>query len=413
MIRKLNVYLHGEKAGVLAGDEQAGLSFRYESDARHSLSVRMPLRDEEYPHAYAYPYFENLTPEGRPLEIIADKLRVSENNPLSILEKIGGDCAGAVALYEGEKPAGSRKPLKEISEKDMARLIDELPDNPLLTGIENPPRLSLAGAQSKFAICGGTGLYCPNDSYPSTQIIKIGNSKYTGIMQNELFCMTLGRNLGLSIPQSICLRKVKGRLYLDISRYDRRIVSQQGGVFKVERIHQEDFCQALGYPSSKKYQADGGPGLRDCYQAITEYSRNKVADVLSLLQWAAFNYLIGNADAHAKNLSFLHSNGGVTLAPFYDILSTEIYPEKITSRKIAMLINGKDNYEKIRRKDFFAVFRQLGLNPSQAMKNVSQRFAGIAECAKALRDRLNSDKLTASPVYDAIIAIINKRLPVV
>jgi serine/threonine-protein kinase HipA len=314
-------------------------------------------------------------------------------------------------LYKGKKPAGSNEPLREITEKDMTRLIDELPENPLFTGVDDPPRLSLAGAQSKFAVYGGhDGYYYPNDNFPSTQIIKIGNNKFTDILQNELFCMMLGQNLRLNIPQAVCLCEAGGRLYLDISRYDRNVVPLQGGIFKTERIHQEDFCQALGYPSGKKYQADGGPGLRNCYQAIIKYSRNKVADAFSFLQWTAFNYLIGNADAHAKNLSFLHNKGQITLAPFYDLLSTEIYPEKITSRKIAMLVNGKDRYEKIRQKDFLAVFEQLALNPLQAMKNVSQRFVNIMKYAEILRNSLNSYKLTASPVYDDIIALIKKHM---
>jgi len=413
MSRSLNVYLYGNKTGVLAEDEHARLSFRYDSLAENFLSVRLPVREDEYPHDYAYPFFENLTPEGRPLELIAGKLNISENNPFSILDKIGGDCAGAVALYEGEKPADLHEPLREISEKDMARLIDELPENPLFTGVDNPPRLSLAGAQSKFAVCGGLSetFFYPNDDYPSTQIIKVGSSKYTDILHNELFCMMLGQKLGLPIPRNVCLREAEGRKYLDISRYDREIAAHHGGVYKAERIHQEDFCQALGYPSAKKYQEDGGPALRKCFSAITGFSRNKVADIFSFLNWTAFNYLIGNTDAHAKNLSLLHKDGKITLAPFYDLLSTEIYPEKITSRKIAMLINGKDRYEKIRRNDFLEVYKQLGLNPLLAMKNISGFFTDIIDHADTLCDSLNESELTASPVYDDIIAIINQRIP--
>jgi len=412
MSRSLNVYLYGNKTGVLAEDDRARLSFRYELSAKNFLSVRLPVREDEYPHDYAYPFFENLTPEGRPLEIIAGKLNISEKNPFSILDKIGGDCAGAVALYEGEKPAALHEPLREISEKDMAHLIDELPDNPLFTGVDNPPRLSLAGAQSKFAVCGGLNetYFYPNDDYPSTQIIKIGGSKYADILHNELFCMLLGQKLGLPVPLNVSLREAEGRRYLDISRYDREIAVHQGGAYKAERIHQEDFCQALGYPSAKKYQEDGGPALRKCFSAITDFSRNKIADIFSFLNWLTFNFLIGNADAHAKNLSFLHNNSQITLAPFYDLLSTEIYPEKITSRKIAMLINGKDKYEKIRRKDFLEIYKQFGLNPLQAMKNVSGFFANTTEIADALRDKLNGSALTASPVYDDIIAIIHQRL---
>ena len=340
MTNNLNVYLHDKKIGILTEDENTQVSFKYEPDVKSPLSVRMPIRAEEYPHVFAFPFFENLTPEGEPLERIANKFRVSETNPFSILEKIGGDCAGAVALYNTEIPARVNEPLKKITKKVMARLIDELPENPLLTGIKNPPRLSLAGAQSKFAVyADGTNYYSSNDYYPSTQIIKIGSNRYKNLLYNELFCMKLAYSIGLPVPANVCLKETEGKAYLDISRYDRRKTSNG-----VERIHQEDFCQALGYPSFKKYQADGGPRMRDCYFAVIQYSKNKTADAFFLLQWMGFNYLIGNADAHAKNISFLHKGSHVVLAPFYDLLSTEVYSEKITSRKIAMLINGKDRY---------------------------------------------------------------------
>jgi len=414
MSRSLNVYLFGKKAGVLTEDEQSRLSFKYEPDAKAPLSVRMPVRKEEYPHDYAYPFFENLIPEGSPLEIITDRMRIPENNPFSILDKIGGDCAGAIALYEGEIPNRLHEPLREITQTEMARIIDTLPENPLLTGMDNPPRLSLAGAQFKCAVCTGTAedlYFCPNEDYPSTTIIKIEHKKYKNLLHNELFCMMLGHSLGLNIPR-IRLCEAEGRLFLDIARYDREPEPvSHDRIIKSARIHQEDFCQALGYPSGKKYQADGGPSLRNCYQAVTRYSSSKVADAFFFLQWTAFNYLIGNADAHAKNLSFLHRNGRITLAPFYDLLSAEIYPENLSSRKIAMLINGKDQYEKIRSKDFLALYEQLDLNPSQTMKHITHFCAKAAENAESLRNQLNSGGPTASPIYDDIIGLITKRLP--
>jgi len=410
MSRSLNVYLFGIKTGVLTENEQSRLSFQYKPDAPAPLSVRMPIREEEYPHDYAHPFFENLTPEGRPLEIIADRMRISEYNPFSILDKIGGDCAGAIALYEGEIPYRLYEPLREIKESEMARIIDALPENPLLTGMDNPPRLSLAGAQFKFAVYGGNRYFCPNEDYPSTTIIKIENKIYKQLLHNELFCMMLGHSLGLNIPE-VKLCEAEGRLFLNIARYDREPEpTDPDRMTKYARIHQEDFCQALGHPSGKKYQGDGGPSLRNCYQAITQYSSSKVMDALSFLQWTVFNYLIGNADAHAKNLSFLHRNGRITLAPFYDLLSTEAYPAKISSRRIAMLINGKDQYEKITRKDFLALYEQLDLNPVQTMKNIARFRAKAAEKADKLRSQLNSAKLTVSPIYDDIIDLIKNRL---
>ena len=112
MSRKLNVYLCGEKIGVLTEDDLLQLSFQYLDNAR-PLSVRLPIRDESYHHAHAFPFFENLTPEGEAFEILT-KDHVSGNKIFSILDRFGGDCAGAVAFYE-TMPSNEDQNPREIS----------------------------------------------------------------------------------------------------------------------------------------------------------------------------------------------------------------------------------------------------------------------------------------------------------
>jgi serine/threonine-protein kinase HipA len=146
MSKNLNVYLCGNKIGVLQEDERAQLSFQYDVNAASFLSVHLPVRGEPYPHIFAYPFFENLAPEGEAFDILTSS-HGAGNKTFSILDRFGGDCAGAIALY-GDKPVGNRDDkLNEITDAKLAHLIDNLPTDPLLTGMENPPRLSLAGAQ--------------------------------------------------------------------------------------------------------------------------------------------------------------------------------------------------------------------------------------------------------------------------
>ena len=403
MNRELNVYLYGEKIGVLSEDI-FNIYFQYEPDAKYLLSVRMPIRTISYDDSYTQPFFENLTPEGDAIKIISQKFHIADGNIFSILDKIGGDCAGAISLYEGSFDKKTDSQLLEINETDLAHYIDELPENPLLTGVENAPRLSLAGAQSKFAVCKIDGKYFhSNDNFPTTHIIKITHKYLSNLLENELFCMKLANKIFGTI--SVELYEVKGRKYLEIERYDRQIIDGE-----INRIHQEDFCQVLGYLSQRKYQQDGGPKIIDCYDAILKYSAQALADANMFINQIVFNYLIGNTDAHAKNFSILHKNDKVLLSPAYDLLSAEIYPRNIVSRIIAMKINGKEEYDSIDKIDFLALFKQLGLNATNTMHLIKSKFADIVKTAETLRDELNNNTLTKCDVYDLIIEIINKRL---
>ena len=427
MKRKLNVYICGSKAGVLSENEQLQLSFQYRSAPQPgtqsadsspekvpALSVHLPVRAEEYNNAYAFPFFENLIPEGEAFRILT-KDHVSGNEVFSFLDRFGGDCAGAVAFFEtassSEYYNNLGDPMHEISSAKVAQIIDKLPEDPLLTSLENPPRLSLAGAQSKFAVCKFNGKYYrSNDEHPTTHIIKIANKRFTNLLENELFCMRLSKIILLNTPV-VELKTVEGRPYLEIERFDRYIMN---GL--VHRVHQEDFCQALGIVSNKKYQTGGGASLKDCFRVIEKFSGNLLIDITRFIEWIIFNYLIGNTDAHAKNISLLHDKRGIRLAPFYDLLSTEVYPEKIVDHGIAMLINGKGKYDSLKLNDFVALFEQLGLNATNMMKGIKNKFANIISTAENLRESCFQESLINDEmpqkdisVYDDIIAIIKKR----
>ncbi|MCL2137928.1 MAG: type II toxin-antitoxin system HipA family toxin [Treponema sp.] len=399
MSRKLNVYLCGEKTGVLTEDDLLQLSFQYQKNAK-PLSVRLPVRDESYPHVLAYPFFENLTPEGEAFEILT-KDHISGNKVFSILDRFGGDCAGAVSFYE-TMPNGKDENPHEITSSEMVKIIDKLPQDPLLTGIDNPPRLSLAGAQSKFAVYKFEGKYYrSSDKYPTTHIIKIANQRFPNLLENELFCMKLARIVLSNIPD-VDLMEAEGRQYLEITRYDRYLKNRI-----VLRVHQEDFCQALGIVSGRKYQTGGGVKLKACYELINEFSENRLADILRFMEWIIFNYLIGNTDAHAKNLSLLHSDTGICLAPFYDLLSTEVYSENTVDHKMATLINGKGKYNSLRTKDFIALFENLDQNATNMMKTIKDIFGSIVPAAEKLLE-----SLPPASIYDEIIAIIRNRYSV-
>jgi serine/threonine-protein kinase HipA len=404
MNRKLNVFLCGEKVGVLSENDLLQLSFQYDNENDSLLSVSLPLEKKEFSHAEAFPFFENLTPEGEAFETLTQD-HVSGNQTFSILDRFGGDCAGAVAFYENTPNANTEEHLHEISPHKVAEIIDKLPEDPLLTSMEHPPRLSLAGAQSKFAIYKSNNTYFrSDDEHPTTHIVKITNTRFPNLLQNEFFCMKLAQKMKMTVP-NVELQETLGRKYLEIERYDRKVEKNI-----VRRIHQEDFCQALGIVSDRKYQTGGGASLRDCFRVINTFSNYLLIDIQRFVEWIIFNYLIGNTDAHAKNISLLYTEDGIKLAPFYDLLSTEVYSEKLIDHHSAMLINGKGTYDSLRPKDFAVLFEQLNLNATNMTKTMKNRFAKIVLIAENLRESLKNDTLADSKILDDIINLIKKRM---
>ena len=238
---------------------------------------------------------------------------------------------------------------------------------PLLV-VEDELRLSLAGAQNKLPVyCDGTQLFLPRGGAPSSHILKPGVTGYDHMPINENFCMKVAAACGLPIPNSDVLLEPTP-VYL-VQRYDR--VRTENG--DLTRVHQIDFCQALNLPSHEKYEHEGGPNLAACFQVLGQYSAQPAKDRLNLISWTIFNFLIGNADAHAKNLSLLITHGGIALAPFYDLVSTVVYPD--LTGKLALGIGGENRPEWIQKRHWDDFAKISGANP----RIVWRQLAVLAE----------------------------------
>jgi len=337
-MKRLTVYLTGEPVGNLVQDDSGLLEFSYAPawltrPGAIPLSRSLPLQAESFIGKQARPFFAGILPEEGPRKIIAAILGVSERNDFALLERIGGECAGAVTLLpeDTRQTAAKEASLRILSEDDLQRIIAELPKRPLMAG-EEGVRLSLAGAQDKLpVVVQDNRIALPLGDTPSTHIIKPEPLRFPGLSSNECFCMTLAKALGLKVS-NVERRIIGDKNCLIVQRYDRS-VGVDGTVF---RIHQEDFCQALGFPPERKYQQEGGPLLRDCITLLREWSTTPVLDIRDFLDGQIFNVLIGNADAHSKNYSLLYQDGQRRLAPFYDLVSTLAWPElsKIPAMKI-------------------------------------------------------------------------------
>jgi serine/threonine-protein kinase HipA len=401
----LVVFLRGDKVGQLSVERSRDFVFTYDaawltSPTAVPLSLRLPLREEPYPDEAARPFFANLLPESDLRRAIARRLGLSEQNDFALLEAVGGECAGAVSLLqEGLQPAGSGD-YRDLGDDELNDLIEELPRRPMLAG-EAGIRLSLAGAQNKLPVLfDGRRVSVPLGDAASSHILKPPIDRYPYTVENEYFCMRLAAQVGLAVPEVTILHKRRS-LYL-VARYDRTR-TQDGAV---ERIHQEDFCQALGIAPDQKYEKEGGPGLPQCFTLLRAHSVQPVVDVRALLDWVIFNYLIGNADAHGKNISLLLTQEGPQLAPFYDLMCTAIYPE--LTEKLAMKIGDEDRPDWIIERRWQAFAEAVGIG----YRLVRQRLAQLAESVpQATEDLVQEASFAEYPcdVYALIIAVIRQR----
>lgn len=362
MSNRLTVLWDGRITGHLYlgsdGDTQFAYDAAWLADATApALSFSLPKQAEPFNRSACQPFFGGILPEEGQRTAIARALGVSADNEFRLLEYLGGEVAGALTLLpEGETPApASAAAPKLLNDDDLVRLLDHLPMRPMLAG-ENGLRLSLAGAQSKLPVLvigGKIALSAPGQ--PTSHVLKLPIARFAGTTENEYFCMSLARAVGLDVAP-LEMRTVQDRSFLLITRYDRA-ASAAG---EVMRLHQEDFAQALSVPSHRKYASEGGPNFPDCFALLRRAATRPPRDILRLLDAAIFNLIIGNADAHAKNFSLLHKQGAITLAPLYDLFSTALYPA--LSPKLAMKIGGKSVLEDIeaRHWDRFAADARLG-----------------------------------------------------
>lgn len=304
-------------------------------------------------------FFENLLPEGRLRQLLARGDRIWIDDTWALLTRYGRDTAGALSLLpqgvaeetDGLMPL-SRQALQE-------RILSARSQNLPLMAAWGELRMSLAGAQEKLGlrIEADGAMYLPEGTSPSTHIVKPDNSNslFPFCPANEFFCMTLARALKLPVP-AVDLLHLPEPLYV-IERFDRTRTANN----TVLRLHQIDLCQAMGVSVVKKYESEGGLGLEDLFAVLRgPFIERPIVAANVLIQWIAFNYLIGNLDAHAKNIAFLLRGPKATVAPFYDLLCVEAYLPRQT---MAMSIADENKPGWVEGQHWDAMARAAGVAP--------------------------------------------------
>ncbi len=403
------VYLFDEEIGTV-DKARRGIRFTYSEKAINNaklpaLSLSLPKRTDPYKNRYAGAFFRNLLPEQSYGRLVAAATEADLSDSLGLLGAIGGECPGAVSIWPAGQAPPSTHEYTSLSSSELKSLFRSRGSGGLGAAIARG-RLSLPGVQEKIALLRSEvgGWKLPRNGAVTSHILKQPAAEFPGLLADELFCMSLAQACKLSVsPVSIAAPGVD---VLSVERFDRVVVEESQSVPR-QKVHQEDFCQALGTQPERKYERDGGPGLARCISLIRENSSLPAEDLPRLVRWVGFNCLIGNEDAHAKNLAFLYTPDGLRLTPHYDLVSTEVY--RGLERSMAMKIGRAWDIRNIQKTDWkrFASQTRLSWDAVRAMllslaDTVASSIEGVGDaCHKELGD---------DPAYSQVREVVTRHI---
>jgi serine/threonine-protein kinase HipA len=412
---KTAVWYERTRVGTLIKATDGGVAFSYDpawlaSALAFPVASVLPLTQADWKGDPVIAAFDNLLPdaEGELRAKIAVRVGAEGKDVFSLLSALGRDCVGALQFLPlEEEPAALDMDYRQISEAEMVADLKNLAAAPLALGEDEDFRISIAGAQEKTAYLRiGDHWAKPRGITPTSHIFKTPMGILPGpdqidmsdSVENELFCMTLAREIGLPVAK---VEKITlpGQVALAVERFDRL---WEGETLK--RLPQEDICQSLGYPSARKYQKAGGPGIGQIMDLLRE-SDDPIRDRETFFRAQIFYYLIGASDGHAKNFSLqLGRRGRFRLAPLYDILSVApvVHAGRLQRKRyrLAMSIDGHYGIDEIVPRHFEAEGRPSGLPRGRALEL-------LTEMADRLGPALERSKLDLTDqVPDAVSAPI-------
>ncbi len=397
----LHVFLNGRLVGGLRRERSGAIEFQYDRtwlQWEHTLpvSLSLPLREDRYTGDRVLAVFDGLLPDNREVRRqMAARLEAEGDDTYSLLATAGRDCIGALQfLPQGMEPgpAGQIEGTR-ASDARIAGLLADLDRTPLgVSAADEHFRISLAGAQEKTALLyRRKRWYFPHGSTATTHILKpqIGVLRngldLSRSVENEHLCMLFTAAVGLPTATT-AIADFGDQRVLVVERFDRRW-TRDG---RLLRLPQEDCCQALSVNPVRKYQSDGGPGIRQILQLL-KTSDDPDADRRLFIKAQIAFWLLGAPDGHAKNFSIaLHPGGGFRLAPLYDVMSLQPnYDARQIKRgrmKLAMSVGDKRHYviDTVQPRHFIQSAAQAGMPASVVetlMRELSERAAAAAETA--------------------------------
>ena len=360
--------------GEIRRDRRSRLTFMYDDrwrsmDAAYPLSLSIPLVVAEHQHARIDPWLWGLLPDNEAiLARWGQRFHVSPRNAFALLSAVGEDCAGAIQLVRPERVDDvlqeEDQQIEWLTEAEIAERLRILKqDQAAWRMARDAGQFSLAGAQPKTALLfNGQRWGVPSGPTPTTHILKPPIDGLDGHAENEHLCLALARALGLPAARSE-VRTFENESAIIVERYDRTKLPGS-----IRRLHQEDMCQVLGLPPTKKYQNEGGPGCAELSEAIWTHSGEPVDDVRTFARAMMLNWIIGGTDAHAKNFSMLIGpQGRGRLAPLYDVASMLPYDVDLRRLKMATKIGGKYLLDEVHSRHWVRFATEVRLPPADVI----------------------------------------------
>lgn len=367
--KKLKIYLNKFLVGYLKKASSGAISFQYDTDwiaTNFAISNSLPIDESEYKGEIVSRFFDNLLPDNDEIKkIVAKKFGAESIRSFDLLNVIGRDCVGALTFIpenEESPETGQEIKFKEITEATIANRIRELGSRSPMGMDTGDFRLSLAGAQEKMALLKLDKKWRdPVGMTPTTHILKksIGaldlETNFKDSIDNEYACLYIMRKMGFETC-NVQIETFEDQRVLVVERFDRIKYKNERGKIIIDRIPQEDMCQALGISPYKKYQKDGGPGIKDINDFL-KISTNKDDRRKFLMSILAFD-LLHAIDGHAKNFSVFLQKDGICLTPFYDVMSGYFLIENkkmhINDLSLAMRVgkSGHYNFKRILKRHY-------------------------------------------------------------
>ena len=421
---QLNVYLNSRLVGYFRRVSTAAVDFQYDQawldwDKAIPVSLSLPLREDRFIGDPVLAVFDNLLPDDAGIrQLIAAKSGADGDDAYSLLARIGRDCVGALQFLPLDIEPGKAGSIdaRKVTDAEIARIITGLGRNPLGIGNDEAFRISIAGAQEKTALLfWKKGWYIPRRGTATTHILKPQIGKLSGgidlsqSVENEHVCMTLLSELGLPTAKTQIM-DFDGERVLVVERFDRQWTRDK----RLLRVPQEDLCQALSVPPTRKYQSDGGPGIPEI-ASVFKSSDVPEQDRRTFFKALVVFWLIAATDGHAKNFSLRLSQGGrFGMAPLYDVLSTQPANDarQIRNSQFKMAMAVGDNrhtvVDRIQPRHFVQTARACGMAASIIPELFIELLDVFPASLTAARNKMPIDFPDA--VFDSITAGAERRL---
>lgn len=377
-LSEADVYVRDERAGKLErlthgarfAYDPAYLA-RHQGAARAAVAFSLPLRSAPYEvfGVNLHPFFAGLLPEGLRLRALVRASKTSEDDLFTLLVAAGADTIGAVRVAQAGSEPLSRAPLADVR-KLSAVSFRALLEQSLAYG-KSGGDFSIAGVQPKVS-AAMLSFPLRSRSRARSYILKLNPADYPRLVQNELFFMEAARTAGIESARVKLVSDESGEQALLVERFDR--VAVQGAGKGLYELAQEDGCQLLGRYPADKYRIT----LSELAQVLELASSASRVDILRLLTWQAFSYLIANGDMHAKNVSVRTLGSRVELTPAYDLLSTLPYGDDA----LALSMDGRDR--KLRASHFIAFGARFAIPEKATTHMLAGLVRSLAPCVVEL-----------------------------